>query len=70
MKLSPSQMVSSDTSWTEPIGATLGMPAFDAVAMEKILFFENTSFISAVSLTIHFTPVVLPGGSAVTLSST
>jgi hypothetical protein len=44
------------------------MPVFDAVAIEKILFFENTSFLSAVSLTIHFTSVVLPGGSAVTFS--
>jgi hypothetical protein len=33
------------------------MPAFDAVAIEKILFVENISFISAVSLTIHFTSV-------------
>jgi hypothetical protein len=36
------------------IGATFGVPFFDAVATGKTLFFVKTSFISAVSATNVF----------------
>jgi len=49
------QTVSSLTSSMDAIGATFGMPAFDAVAIGMTLVFVNISLISLESATIWFT---------------
>jgi hypothetical protein len=52
MKLSAIQIVSSSTSWQNPIGTTFGIPSFEAVATGKIFTFEKAVFICSLNFTM------------------
>jgi hypothetical protein len=52
MKLSSIQIVSLSTNLQNPIGTTLKIPSFEAIATGKIFTFEKSVFISALNFTI------------------
>ena len=58
MKISPSHIVSSSISITNPCGVTLGSPAFETVAIGNNLTVLNACLISLVKLTIVSSPII------------